>query len=178
MKASNPLRLTITFTLALLVRGNAGWAVNSNSMTRDGIEYYIQADKAIYDLSENVEMLYRVTNLGNEAVTIPCLRAPELNLLVQEEAETIWMKVQGWWWYSPGVELSPGESVDLSHIWDMRDDRGNQVDPGIYGVVGVMYNYEQTEVEVPITIIPEPGSLVLFIACLPLISRFNKKRRS
>ncbi|GAF78502.1 unnamed protein product, partial [marine sediment metagenome] len=138
--------------------------VNSNSIVKDGIEYYMQTDKFIYNLGEEVEMLYRVTNLRDEEVLIGCSRSPEFNLLVQKDEETIWMKVQGWYWFSPGITLSGGEYTDLSHGWDMKDGDGNLVEPGVYNVVGVMYNepwnYDNsgsptvTEVAVPITIIP------------------------
>jgi hypothetical protein len=56
--------------LVVLVLGTAQVAkanlVNSNSIIQDGIEYYIQTDKFVYDLGENVEILYRVTNLRDE----------------------------------------------------------------------------------------------------------------
>ena len=168
MRRTIPL-LTATF-LVLALCGTAR-AVVSNSITQDDIEYYIQVDKAAYDLGENVEMLYRVTNLTDVDVTIPCSRSPEFNLWVQEDEETVWMKVQGWYWSSPGIPLSAGESTELTHDWDMIDDNDNLVAPGIYDVVGVMYNEPwndfngrdpiPTEVAVPITIIPEPASLLL-----------------
>jgi len=141
-----------------------GQLVNSNSKVVDGIEYYIQTDKAVYNLGENVQMLYRVTNLGDEEVLIGCSRSPEFNLLVQKDGETIWMKVQGWYWFSPGITLSAGESEEIRCNWDMKDNDGNLLEPGVYNVVGVMYNepwndYNHgipyaTEVAVPITIIP------------------------
>jgi hypothetical protein len=50
--------------IVLSCAGMAGATlVNSNSIVQDDIEYYIQTNKAVYDLGENVEMLYRVTNL-------------------------------------------------------------------------------------------------------------------
>ncbi len=36
--------------------------VGSNFVVQDGIEYYMQTDKSVYDLGEDVEMSYRVTN--------------------------------------------------------------------------------------------------------------------
>jgi len=46
--------------LALAGGGEAKGDVNSNSITQNNIEYYMQTDKSVYDLGENVEMLYRV----------------------------------------------------------------------------------------------------------------------
>jgi len=160
---------------AVLVLGMTQFAratlVNWNSIVEDEIEYYIQTDKAVYDLGENVQMLHRVTNLMNEDVTIPCSRAPEFNLWVQKDGGAIWSLIHIFKWYSPGVELAVGEPKELSCNWDMRDDNGNLVELGIYAVVGVMYNepwnynnhgnYIPTEVAVPITIIPEPAAILL-----------------
>ncbi len=50
--------------------------VNSNSIVEDDIEYYMQTDKDVYDLGENVEMLYRVTNLGSEDVSFTFPNGP------------------------------------------------------------------------------------------------------
>lgn len=171
MKTKTSLIIAIMVVLALAGSAKAT-LVNSNSIIQDDIEYYIQTDKAIYDLGENVEMLFRVTNLRSEDVTIPCSRSPEFNFWVKEDGETIWMKVHGFFQYSPGIALSTGESVELSHIWDMIDDTNSLVEPGVYNVIGVMYNepwnydnygeYIPTEVAVSITIIPEPSSLALF----------------
>ncbi len=40
--------------------------IDSNSIVQDDIEYYMQTNKSVYDLGEDVELLYRVTNLGND----------------------------------------------------------------------------------------------------------------
>lgn len=179
--------LQVFFVLAIICQNHA-LAVNWNSIEVNDIEYYIQTDKSVYDLGENVEMLYRVTNLGTEDVKIFCSRSPEFNLWVQKDEETIWMKAQGWYWSSPGITLLVGESTELTHDWGMIDDDDNLVEQGIYDVVGVMYNepwndyngrdYSITEVAVPITIVPEPVSLTLFVAGLYILHNFNKKRRS
>jgi hypothetical protein len=134
--------------------------VNSNYIIQDDIEYYIQTDKSIYNLGENVEMLFRVTNLTDEEVHISCNRSGVFNLLVEKNNESVWAAAHWFTWDTPTVILSAGESKGVSHIWDMIDDNGNLVDPGIYDVVGVMYN-GYTEVAVPITVIPEPASLLL-----------------
>lgn len=173
--------------ILVLVGGAKATLVDANSTIEDGIEYYIQTDKFVYDLGENVEMLYRVTNLRDKDVAIGCSRSGEFNLWVQKDGETIWSLWHWFKWFSPGVELSAGESQEIQHIWDMGDDYDNMVEPRIYNVVGVMYNepwnyynhgsYIPTEVGVPITIIPEPSSVALFIFGLPLLRYFNKKKR-
>jgi hypothetical protein len=174
-KDSKPLRgVTCIVMLGLFSTGNArATLVNSNSIVEYGIEYYVQTDKPTYTLGENVEMLFRVTNLTDDPVTIYCTKYPELNLSVVDGAETVWMKVGFWYLYSPGVPLSPGESTEISHTWDMKDKTHNLLTPGNYDVVGIMYNgpwreynnhenYFPTEVGVSIAIIPEPSSALLF----------------
>jgi hypothetical protein len=162
---------------------------NSNSIVQYGIEYYIQTDKPTYDLGENVEMLFRITNLTDANVTIVCSKSPWSNFYVQEGGETIWMKVHGFYGDMPPVHLSVGESVEIPHIWDMIDDMDNLVEPGIYDVVGVMYNqpwnyyvnngeYVPTEVAVPITIVPEPSSLAILLGGMIYFTRKRKSQSS
>ena len=162
--------------------------IDSNSILQDSIEYYIQTDKSVYDLGEYVETLYRVTNWGTEDVTIPCSQSPEFNLLVQKDGEAIWARFHWFAAYSPGVDLLAGESIEMPYNWDMKDDNTNLVEPGTYNVVGVMYNqpwnyynggnYTVTEVAVPITIVPEPGSLALLGVGFASLLAYSKKRRS
>ena len=135
---------------------------NSNSIVIDNIEYYIQTDKSTYTLGENVNMLHRVTNLRDQDVHISCTKAPEFNFIVEKNGDDIWARYRSFYTFSPGVEILAGEYVEKTFSWDMKDNNGILVAPGIYNVVGVMYN-GLTEVSVPITVIPEPGSLVLFI---------------
>jgi hypothetical protein len=173
--------------LALVIPAKAT-LVNSNSMVDLGIEYYIQTDKAVYDLGENVEMLFRVTNLRDEEVSITCSQLPEYNLWVQRDEESIWERSLGGYPTVPEVELLPGEYEELGHSWDMKDNDGVLVEPGLYTVVGLMYNsiwnYDnygdpfKSEVGVQITIIPEPGSLGFFVGVLSFLGYYNRKRKS
>ncbi len=52
-------------TLALAGSAKAT-LINSNTVVEDEIEYYVQTDKSVYDLGEDVEILYRITNSGTE----------------------------------------------------------------------------------------------------------------
>jgi hypothetical protein len=167
----------IIIVAALPVFGTAQAAkatlVDSNSIIQDGIEYYIQTDKSVYKLGENVEMMFRVTNLRDETVLIGCSQSPEFNLLVKRDEEILWLSNNCFLAYSPGVVFSAGEFKILpaNNIWDMTDYNGRRIEPGIYSVIGIMYNqpwnyynhknYIPTEVEVSITTIPEPATLVL-----------------
>jgi hypothetical protein len=59
-------------------------SVNWNSVEVNDIEYYMQTDKAIYNLGENVEMLYKVTNLSNANVMFGFGGDPEWNFWVEK----------------------------------------------------------------------------------------------
>lgn len=172
--------------LALVIPAKAT-LVNSNSIVDLGIEYYMQTDKSIYDLGENVEMLFRVINLRHEDVQIGCSQTPEFDLWVQRDEETVWRKYGGGYTFSPGVKLLPGEYEELTHSWGMNDQDGVLVEPGLYTVVGLMYNqpwnyahYGEpiiSKVGVPITIVPEPGSLGFFVGVLSFLGYYNRKRK-
>jgi len=167
--------IIIVAAVVVLVGATEGRAslvpVNWNSVIEDGIEYYIQTDKLVYDLGDDVEILFRVTNLRDEDVNIGCSQAPEMNLLVQKNRETIWMLLYGGAPYSPGVRLSVGEHRETRYDWGMKYKDGALVEPGTYDVLGLMYNLPwnyyyrgspiPSEVGVPITVIPEPTSLLL-----------------
>jgi hypothetical protein len=143
--------------------------VNSNSLIQDDIEYYVQTDKSVYDLGENVEMLYRVTNLGTEDVTFAFSQSPEWNFWVEKDGENIWTAVEGWWTFGTAFTLTPSEYKEYPYEWDMRDDEDNIVNLGAYDVIGGLdggtsistKEWEFTEVAVPITIIPEPTTFLL-----------------
>ena len=144
----------------------------SNTIVVDDIEYLIQADKPVYDFGQDVEMLYRVTNLTDEDVRIVTFQSPEFNFVVTKEQEAIWALVHWFIAFSPGVPLSAGEFKEISYSWDMINDNGNLVGPGIYDVIGVTYTLPQIEVGVPISIVPEPATLLLLsLAGLKVLSK-------
>jgi hypothetical protein len=67
------------FAVLFLLPVCANATVNSNSIIQDDIEYYIQTDKSVYNLGEDVEMLYRVTNLRSEDVEFYFPNSPAWN---------------------------------------------------------------------------------------------------
>jgi len=68
----------VTLALAGCAKANL---VDSNSIVQDGIKYYLQTDKAVYSLGENVEILYRITNLRDEEWRFSAVR-PIMDILV------------------------------------------------------------------------------------------------
>ena len=177
MRRAIPL-LTATF-LALALCGTAR-AVVSNSIIQDDIEYYTQVDKAVYSLGEDVEMLYKVTNLTDQDVMFGFPHSPEWNFWVEKDGEHIWQAVEAWWTIPTSFILASGEYKEYPYIWDMKDNNGILVNLGQYDVIGgfdagAAGNYEYSRVAVPITIVPEPCSLALFTTGLFVLMR-NRKR--
>jgi hypothetical protein len=170
--------------------------VNSNSIIQGGVEYYIQTDKSVYDLEENVEMMFKVTNLRDEEWTFGYM-PPVLDIFVAAKEggnfNTVWFwSWDGIWPAGPKVfQLQPGESVELNGIWPQIDlnnswdiEDHTQVLPGTYGIGGRIgrsaFNdiIGNAPVTLEITIIPEPGSLALLGIGLMGLLIHNKKKRN
>ena len=167
--------ILVIMSLILMISENKSGAANSNSIIEDDIEYYIQTDKSIYDLGEDVEALYRVTNLKDEDWSITAF-FPIMDVLVSEKVEENFFQIWNWSWNQPHpmgpivLRLQPGEAKELNIIWPQIDLNGSveiedhiQVPKGTYRVTGVLVPID-TSVAVDINIIPEPCSLVLFAA--------------
>lgn len=135
--------------------------VNWNSVVQDDIEYYMETDKSVYSLGENVQMLYRVTNLGDTEVTFQFISTAQWNFWVDKDDTNIWRQINGWYLSFTEFTLSPNESKEFSCDWDMRDTGGNLVAPREYDVIGGLFNGgagtdEYSRVSVPIQIVAEP----------------------
>jgi len=179
----------VTLALAGCVRANF---VNPNSVVEDGIEYYLQTDKAVYDLGENVEMLYRVTNLTENPVDIgDVLIGPWCDFFVTDDDNTDiwqWMRVpppSGW----EMLHLEPYESKELQITWDMISDNATPwvsdddypIGPGSYRITGELklsgaYSDRKVPVSVSIEVIPEPASMLLLGTGL-LILLIHKRKK-
>ncbi len=109
---------------------------NSKCMCRNGIEYCLGTDKGVYAREESVEISFSITNLSDQAVAIPCSRTPEVNLQAEREAEVLWMQYTEFYWFSTGIYLEPGESMEVTYTlpWDRIDG----MEP--YEIVAVVYN--------------------------------------
>jgi len=198
MSGEEKKRMKSVVCAGIVILAIAGCAkanlVNSNSIVEDGIEYYIQTNKSVYDLGEEVEILYSIINLSDEERTFEFM-PPLLDILVAAKEggnlNTVWF----WSWdrifpHGPAVfRLEPSESVELSGIWPQLDLNGSweiedhtQVSAGTYGIGGRIgrsgFNdtIDNSYVTVEITIIPEPSSLVLFVGGLLIVKYFNEKR--
>ena len=115
-------------------------------------------------------MLHRVTNLGDQDVTIRCYQVPEFNFLVKKSGHIVWSHVTAFKHTFSDIDLRANESIERTCIWDMINYENNLIEPGIYDVVGIVYNIPpEAEVSIPITVIPEPGSLVLLMTGVPFL---------
>jgi hypothetical protein len=148
--------------------------VNSNSKIIDGIEYYVQTDKAVYTLGGNVEMFYKVTNLNEYSVTFNFINTPEWNFWAEKDGISIWKKISTFLDIGISYSLASGESQiypfspPYFSLWDMKDNNGNLINPGEYQIIGGLVSgfpnntYEYSKVAVPITIVPEPSTILIF----------------
>jgi len=176
----------VFIAIALFTAQTAIATPDSNSRIVDGIEYYIQTDKSVYTIGENVEMLYRVTNLSNEDVTFNFPHYPVYKFGAEQEGEQIWFAPGSRLFVATELTLLPGEFIEFPDdfpppfVWNMRDNHGNLVDLGNYNMVGGLYDgfgtYDYTNVAVSIEIIPEPYSFLL-LALGGFIIRAKKKSK-
>jgi len=173
-------RVIIAIGLAGLVLGIAPPAladIDSNSIINNGIEYYIQTDKSVYELDEIVNIYYRVSNLTNDNITLGTVSGDPLAqyyFWVTQGVDSIWRYpyISG----SMVIEqyiLHPLETKEFQTTWNLMNDNGTEwwsgddflVNPGIYNVFGEVYLFPQDRrlpISVSINVVPEPASIMLF----------------
>ena len=150
-------------TLALAGSAKAT-LVNSNTVVEDEIEYYVQTDKSVYHLGEDVEILYRGTNLSEDDVEFIFSYGPIDNTcdwMVDKDQLRIWDNLGR---PATGVmtsfNLSPSGSFEYTHTWNMTYKNGDDILPGNYNVTGVLGYHPDHDryvpVSVEITILSEP----------------------
>jgi hypothetical protein len=166
--------ISIVIVLSVAITANA--EITSNSMVIDDIEYYIQADNSIYDLGQDVEILHRITNLGEEEWSITTL-VPSMRIIVEEKVGEDFNPIWPWDWdiypaHHIDFILQPEESAEISAIWPQIDQKGTgdisddvQVSPGIYRLGGIFSSYSlppiDDDISLSITIVPEPATICL-----------------
>jgi len=190
MSGETKKRMKSVVCAGMVILAVAGCAranlVDSNSVFQDGIEYYIETNKSVYDLGESVEILYRVTNLRDETWSVSAF-IPVMAIIVEErEGENfneIWPCEQYTLALVP-FRLEPNGYADISVIWPQIDTMGTweieddtQVSPGIYRISGFFCSCSAVDstVAVDITIIPEPCSLTLSGAGFVVLILLRKK---
>ena len=86
--------------------------LNSNSIIKDNIEYYVQTDKKEYKLGESVEMLYRVTNLRDKAITF------KFSVPAESKPYTITVKKNEIFLYHNNI--GPFLGVNMYYLFDLQ----------------------------------------------------------
>jgi len=180
------MRKIILTILAVLVLGTVQFAmatpVDSNSIVKNGIEYYMQTDKSVYNLGETVEMLYRVTNLGTDDVTFHFDDQVQHYFTVKLYGNLIWDVPKVGFPGGSSFVLSPSGYKEYSETWDMLDNLGILITPGTYDITGSLHPVFLTQqdkdryvpVSVQIEIIPEPATMLLFgLGSLILRQKFS-----
>jgi len=141
----------------------------------DGLELFIQTDKSVYELGQEAQVVHRLTNLQETAVSFTCSEDPCWNVLVYENNEgldlywdlilagtDVWARNRSFahvvWTYT----LGPGEFVEYNTVWDLTDYEGNLVALGTYEVAGFTPG---PAISTSVNVIPEPATLVLL--CVP-----------
>lgn len=131
--------------------------VNSNPILKDGIEYYMQTDKFIYNLGEEVKMLYRVTNLGDEDVYFEFPTNKQYHFRVKKDGDQIWEMSTNADDVITCFTLRPDESKEFNEIWGLVNSDGISVGAGDYQAIGELYipiTNHYVPVSVSIEVIP------------------------
>jgi len=156
--------------LFMTVSAKATLVDSNSSIVVDNIEYYMQTNKSFYELGENVEMLYRVTNLGDEDVTIHFVDQVQYYFTVRHDDNIIWYAPKLGQPAESELVITPSSYKEYDETWDMFDNLGVLITPGNYEITGSLHPILLSQVDkdkyVPVSlfieIIPEPATILLF----------------
>jgi hypothetical protein len=189
----HPIIISALALMAMVaLPGRAGATlVNSNSIIKDNIEYYMQTDEPVYQLGDTVEMLYSATNLGPEEVTIGWVAADPLahyTFAVMQGDAQIWRynyltMVLG---FEP-FTLVPYQSRSFQTTWNLMHNNSTPwnldddfpVSPGTYTAIGELdlvpsLKCNRVPVSVCIQVVPEPATI--FLLALPALVILRSRR--
>ncbi len=141
--SGSPIRITPT-----------GWVEDQLA----SVEFRIGTDKTFYSWGEQVNVVHRVSNIGELTRTFQFNCEPWENLQIQQDGQLIWERPTPFAMSRPKVVLSPGDVWESQYTWDLRDNAGEFVPPGQYDVTGVLYG-DGSSISVPITVLPEPSGV-------------------
>jgi hypothetical protein len=139
---------------------------------------FIETDKDVYALGETVRALQRVTNEEDVNITLELMSSPGFDLWVLDDSQVkVWSAHKVFAMVVWTLTLTPGEFVEREYIWDMTDDDGIPVPPGVYEIAGVI-NRGAPHVSTQISVVPEPSSALLLLCGLVLTLARKRMNRS
>lgn len=177
--------------LAALSRRAGATLVNSNSIIKDNIEYYMQTDESVYHLGDTVEMFYSATNLGPAEVTIGWVAADPLahyTFEVRRCGVQIWRYnyLSTVFGFEP-FTLGPYESRSFQTTWNLMYNNGTPwnldddfpVSPGTYAAIGQLDlvpspKCNRVPVSVCLQVVPEPATI--FLLAFPALILLRTQR--
>ena len=151
----NYLHITLMIILIILFTSANAQYMNENTIVSGSMEYYMATDDTTYTQGENVQMLYRITNLGQNPQMFYYYSSQEYDFFVETmDFETIWIWSYGYCFFDVMWErtILPGNSIERYREWDMTDNNNFSVAPGTYRVIGTSVNYMPEPVPVPVYI--------------------------
>ena len=106
----------VTLVLAGCAREARAIPVDANAV-EEGLEYYIRIDKGVYDLGETIEMLHRLTNVGDQTLNVCDLDLYTMSLeLTRPEGDILFAPAWITQPMPPGfpniITLNPGEYAE------------------------------------------------------------------
>ncbi|UCE99960.1 MAG: PEP-CTERM sorting domain-containing protein [Planctomycetota bacterium] len=160
----------IAVALASSARDATAVVVNSNSIVQDNIEYVMQTDKSVYNLGENVQMLYGVINRGNDSVTFHFDYVVQYYFTAESNGKLIWDEPKANFPALTSFTLLPGYFKQYTETWNMRNNQGEFITVGSYEITGSLGPFSldiedqnrYVPVSVQIQVVPEPATICLF----------------
>ncbi len=142
-------------------------------------QYSLEADSTVYSPGNPVAILFRIDNLGDADLCYTVGGSPSFEIQVFKNDEFIGSSVSAPSIYNQmfwEMTIEPGESWEMSVSWNQVDSLGQDVEPGVYELRGVIlrpppilvwpsYPHDPSP-DVPsseIVILPEPSTLLLLI---------------
>lgn len=90
-------KVILVLTISAFTSSFVNAAIVSNSIIVDDLEYYIQVNDSVYSLGEDVEMLFRLTNLKSEEWIVNSL-FPVWDILISENEGENFDEIWNWSW--------------------------------------------------------------------------------